>query len=137
MKFDTSFSSWLGREMARRDWSQADLARQAGVTRGAISNLFTEYRRPGIELCLGLATALDYSITTILARAGYIDIDPNNKEEMEDEQLKILLKRIDPEDLPLVIDFINMVVRRRDSESKRGNHHGEENTNRIHQDAAE
>lgn len=51
------FSEWLLDEMEKRNWSQADLARRAGLTRAAISN-YVSGKRPNGEAIDKLAKAL-------------------------------------------------------------------------------
>ena len=54
-----SFSAWLKAELEERGWSYSDLARYSGVTPASITQIIDEARRPGLEITLGIATALE------------------------------------------------------------------------------
>lgn len=67
-----TFSAWLQSEMDKRFLSQADLAREAGVTRAAINRVLTETRRPGTAVCRGIAKAFGLDEEDVMIRAGHM-----------------------------------------------------------------
>ncbi len=68
----TTFSEWLLREIATRDWSMRELARRAGVSHVTISKVIAEKCRPSAELCIRLAQALRLSPEAVLREGGYL-----------------------------------------------------------------
>lgn len=67
---ETFFSDWLLKEMNARTWSQADLARAAGLSRTAVSNVLSQQRQPGPEFCVAIAQAFGYPPEVIFRAAG-------------------------------------------------------------------
>lgn len=65
-----NFSEWLLKELNRRGWSQADLAREAGLTRGGVSLLISQNRMPGVETVVGIARAFNLPTDEVLRAAG-------------------------------------------------------------------
>lgn len=49
MDYTTQFSEWLTAVLFQKGISQSELARQAGVTRGAINGVLTGARGPGVD----------------------------------------------------------------------------------------
>ena len=75
---DNQFSYWLEEKMKEREWSQSELARRAGLTRGAINNILTAHRQPGPEFCRAIARALDLPEELVFREAGLLS--PKNEE---------------------------------------------------------
>ena len=74
---DTSFASWLEEQLREQGISQAELARRAGVTRGAINNILQGERGPGVELAKGIARALKIPEDDVMVAAGLMTPKPN------------------------------------------------------------
>ncbi len=64
--------TWLNQERKRRDWSYADLARKAGVSRPLISRTLTGDMSASADFCIKVAIALDVSPITSLKMAGFL-----------------------------------------------------------------
>lgn len=77
-----SFTDWLLHEMKIRGMSQSDLAKDANVSRTAISNLINENRNPGPELCTAIAYALNFPPDFVFRKAGLL---PKKGEETPDQ----------------------------------------------------
>jgi transcriptional regulator with XRE-family HTH domain len=76
------FNLWLHRQLRRRDWSPADLARRMDVNTGTVSRWLTGSRRPRPDACDKLADALGVDLDMVLTLAGHrppdIEIDPDS-----------------------------------------------------------
>jgi len=71
-----TFIEWLSDEIHRRGWTQAELADRSGVTRGAISHLFSGTRNPGVEIITKMARALEIPTAEVFRAAGLLETDP-------------------------------------------------------------
>lgn len=67
------FTDWLDDELQKRSWSHSELARQAGITRGALSHIFSHTRRPGVSLLNGIARALRLPPEQVFRAAGILE----------------------------------------------------------------
>jgi transcriptional regulator with XRE-family HTH domain len=78
------FSTWLVSELNKRNWSQAELARRARVSRASISGLISEIHNPGIDICNGIASAFNLRPEEVYRVAGLLppsrEIDPGTME---------------------------------------------------------
>jgi len=66
-KAKTAVKPVLARRMAR-DWSQAELARRAGISRTAVSAIEGERLTPSVTAALGLAAALECSVEELFGQ---------------------------------------------------------------------
>lgn len=78
------FSKWLIQEMTFREWSQADLARQSGISKGMISHLVSGTREPGAETCKALARSLRMPEEEVFRAAGILTRKTTNKDGFEE-----------------------------------------------------
>lgn len=53
------FKEWLKQELNERNWQPSDLAKRAGVPTKLLLSLLNSNRRPGVEVSLVIAKALD------------------------------------------------------------------------------
>ena len=70
------FDEWLRDEMMRRELTQSELARKAGISQTLISQWVNGRRTPSILSAKALADGLDLPIEVVLARLG---LDPRNQ----------------------------------------------------------
>jgi len=82
------FIKWLNEEMALRGWNQAELARKAGVSRAAISNILSSMRTPGPDLCGAIAQAFQIAPEVVFRKAGLL---PESAESQMNEDLADLV----------------------------------------------
>ena len=77
MRVAESFPVWLGRQLQRRGWSQADFSRElskaAGkrISTGLVSNWLSGARRPSSASCELIADVLFVDVDEVLAIAGH------------------------------------------------------------------
>ncbi len=91
-----TFTNWLETELNKRDWRIADLARKAGVDKGSLSRIFSGTRKPGPDICLAIAKALNLSDVMVFRQAGLL----SSKSEMgpEAEELLHLFRQLGEHD---------------------------------------
>ncbi len=102
------FSKWLQNEIDKRGWSQADLAREAGLSRGAVGNVLRQERDPGKEFLIGISRALHIPPEEIFRIAGFLpetrDEDPLAKEAA------YLVGLLPEEQKQVVVDYIRFLL---------------------------
>lgn len=70
------FTDWLSDQMQKRFWTQAVLAREAGISKGSLSHLFSGTRKPGASLLKAIARALSVPADEVFRAAGVIESNP-------------------------------------------------------------
>ena len=85
----TEIDKWLERQLQERGWSSSELARRAGISQSAVSNVLTGKQIPGLEFCKGVASALDLRTEELLSLAGHLPPMPEPVVE-EQEALRLL-----------------------------------------------
>jgi transcriptional regulator with XRE-family HTH domain len=86
------FRTYLARQLLRREWTQADLARRSGLSPGRISEWMHGKRIPSPESCDRLADALGVDVDDLLVVAGHRPKERSN--DPETAALASLLWRI-------------------------------------------
>lgn len=71
MTDSNSFATWLRRQLARRDWTQADFARRLNVGTDLVSRWATGKRTPDPKSCDLIADALGVDLDIVLWQAGH------------------------------------------------------------------
>lgn len=108
-----SFSGWIQERLEEKGWSQAELARRSGLTRGGISNLLNNVRKPDAETCKALARAFGRPEEEALIAAGYLspkpDFDPRA------ERLNQLFDQLTPEDQEEILSIAEMKLRKKEA----------------------
>lgn len=79
------FSTWLLKQLEERGWSQAELARRAGLGNATLSRFITETHNPGPDACLAIARALKVPPVEVFRLAGILPaIDESRLREFEE-----------------------------------------------------
>lgn len=90
------FAQWLQTELKKRGLTQAELARRAKISRGALNNVLNGARRPGPHLCSAIAEALNMPPEAVFRKANLLPGKPETNERI-DELLRIVAK-LSPDD---------------------------------------
>lgn len=112
-----TFAEWLMQQLEERDWSQAELARRAGVTRQAISNLINSNRQVGPEVANGIALALGLPPEEVFRKAGLIP-DHGDNRKVAERIASYKLSDLSKEQLEEIIGLIDWIVERDEKRSK-------------------
>ncbi len=67
-----NFGDWLLKELEHRNWSQSDLVKAAGISRGTLSNIISGTRGIGEKSLIAIANALNISPITLFRKAGLL-----------------------------------------------------------------
>lgn len=112
---DDSFAEWLQRGMDVRGWSQAELARRSGVTRGAINGVMTGARGPGAELCNAIAHAFGLPPETVFRAAGLLP--PASAVTVDKQEVDYKYDQLTPEDRATVLALIDALIEKQRKET--------------------
>ena len=72
------FTEWLTEELQKRNWTPARLARESGITKGAVSHVLTQTRNPGPVMCVAISKALQIPVEEVFRVAGLFDGVPES-----------------------------------------------------------
>ena len=103
------FASWLQQEMNKRGLSNSELARRAGVTRGAIGNVLRGDRNVGSELCLAIAKGLKIPADVIFQKAGLLPSNSTDDDPLARE-VDFLLTQMTPAQRESALKFMRFLA---------------------------
>ena len=72
MILDNKFSDWLQSELDKRQWSQAELAYSAGISRAVINKLLNKKTYPQPDTLQAIARALKIPVEFYLSRCRVV-----------------------------------------------------------------
>jgi transcriptional regulator with XRE-family HTH domain len=104
------FTDWLTQELNKREWSPAELAERAGLSKGAISHVFSGTRKPGVEFARAIAQALKLPEETVFRAAGLLTTPPD--EDPVIAEITHLARILDPDDVQDLIDMARLKIHR-------------------------
>ncbi len=90
-----NFGDWLLKELENRNWSQSDLVKAAGISRGTLSNIISGTRGIGEKSLIAIANALNISPITLFRKAGLL---PEAGELVAFDDWQHLLAQLSPEE---------------------------------------
>ena len=91
---ESALVPWLERQLAAREWRQADLARGLGISTGMVSNWLTGQRRVSPYYCERIAALFGADVDYLLALAGHRPMVLSTDPDDPVEQLATKLRRI-------------------------------------------
>ena len=62
--------NWLHEQLAKRDWTQCQLAKRGNVAQQTISAIITRRQHPGAHGLTGIAKALDLPVSYVMEQAN-------------------------------------------------------------------
>ncbi len=102
-----TFADWLFTQMQQRGWSQADLARESGLTRQAIGRYLAEKTKtPDERALIKIAHAFGFSPETVLRAAGTLPSKPDVDEELD--QIMNEARKLQKDDRAELLAYIRM-----------------------------
>ncbi len=114
--FTEGFVEWLQNEISTRRWSQADLAREAKISREAVSGILNSRRSPGPKVCRNIAVALKISPVTVFIKAGLLPAEKIRSTILDEIDHKSSLLPATKQ--KIVLDLINGLLTREETESR-------------------
>ena len=106
-----NFIRWLLTELDKKGWQPSDLAKQAKVSKGSVSNVLNGNRKPGPDLCLAIAKALNEPPEKVFRLAGLLPALPTSDGTTIQEAIE-LLKNLPPEQQQEALSYIRYLYQR-------------------------
>lgn len=112
---DTPFSQWLITAMKKKNWSQADLARETRLSRQAIAN-YVDGRTPDYDALRTLARVFKARPETLFRIASGLPADPDDDPWVDEMSHK--LGQLSPGLRGVAERFINSMLEGEEAEKK-------------------
>lgn len=105
------FSDWLLNEINKRGWSQAELARRAGIPRQIISNYINRQReKPDSDVLVSISRALNLPPETVFRAAGLLPpVSPDTEYQKE---FLHLLSQLSPQEREEILELLRFKAER-------------------------
>ena len=117
----SDFIGWLAKELDQRSWTQADLARSAGVSRAQVSRVLSGMSSPGKAFCRQIARAMHITPETVFREAGLLPPEP--KETKRSREAQQLFGDLSDQQQETMLAIMRTLIeerrRRRELEAKR------------------
>jgi transcriptional regulator with XRE-family HTH domain len=105
------FNTWLLEKLKEKDWSQADLARRSGLTRGAVSN-YVNGRTPDEQSLRKIAKAFSVPPENVFRAAGLL---PKSSSDPWTDELIYKIQQLDPSAKKMIEKFLQVLLDEQDS----------------------
>lgn len=99
-----SFGEWLQKELDKRNWNQAELARRSGLTTAGISLMSNGQRGIGPDACNAIARAFGMPPETVFAAAGLLP--PKSPESEKKSLLEHMFDMLPEDEQDDILDFV-------------------------------
>ena len=76
---DNDFSDWLRIELDKRQWTQAELAHSAGVSRAVVNKLLSRKTYPQPDTLQAIGRAFKIPVETVYRAAGWLPPEPEEE----------------------------------------------------------
>jgi len=110
-----NFADWLVLQLNQHGWSQAELARNADVSRTAISDVISGKHSAGYDLCVAISHALKLPPETVFRAAGLLPPKPEHNERIT--EATYILSMLGEEDIDEIIQIARMKLERKKAPS--------------------
>ena len=105
---ETRFGRWLLEELRKRNWSQNELGRRAGLTSGTISNAINGQRVPTPDTLKAISSALKVSKEKVFREAEVLSDLP--EENAKTERLLYLFNQLDETDQATIMQMMEFLL---------------------------
>lgn len=100
---DEYFAPWLKKQLARRDWIAADLARRLPASEGTVSHWLRGERIPKPISCDKIADVFGIPTAEVMRVAGHLHDEPQPTDDPERNKLRRMVDGILDEDIPVAL----------------------------------
>lgn len=114
-----TFADWLINELAKRDWSQAELARRCSTTTATISRIINGERRIGTDVANAIAFAMKIPNEEVFRQAGLLPSKPEIDPALE--ELNYKLSTLPPDLQEEALNYLNYLIEKQDNKARGNN----------------
>lgn len=107
------FVGWLDEELARRNWRPADLARAAGISTGALSQIYTGHRNPGPDIANAIAKGLGIPADMVFRKAGLLPEIPGPERDPSFQEIAEIMRNMTEDERREVVEYALFRFRRK------------------------
>lgn len=86
-----TFNQWILNQLEYRGWSQAELARRAGIADATLSRIIAGTRQTGPDAALAIARALGERPEKVFRLAGLLPPGPTEQQEVQIREIAEML----------------------------------------------
>lgn len=112
-----SFSVWLQGRIDEKGWSKSELARRAGISPTAVSDMLSGRRSVGTSNATAIAKAFNIPTDEVLRAAGILPPKPTKTELIE--RILNLVEGLPSDEKQDVMDYAEMVYKRMEKRKKK------------------
>jgi len=115
---EKDFSTWLTTEMDRLGWTNSELARRASVVPSTISMVISKQKKPGPDLCNGVARALGTPPERVFREAGLLPsatIGQDSEENAKKQKLDDIWQYLTSEQRETVVTMAQVLYEKREA----------------------
>ena len=110
MRNDDVFAKWLNEQLLARNWSQAEFARHAKVSRATVNKVIKQtVGRPSMDTCKGFARALGLPESVVLRRAGWISGEITEEPPPGIAELNRIFRALSPKSQAILLGIAQVV----------------------------
>ncbi len=108
-----NLSTWMSKELKKRDWSMRKLARRMGVSATTVTDIVNGVARPSVNMCNKIANELGVSPQHVMRLAGMLPPLPSDPEKRAQLEWLEQMERLTPEERMRVIEYARFVEQQR------------------------
>lgn len=111
----SDFTFWLESELKRRGLSHNEIARQAGLSQSAVSNVIAGIKKPGAAFCVKIAAAFELPPVDLLALAGILPDKTPPAASIDNSELQEfinIIKELPPAKREQALNFLKFLAQR-------------------------
>ena len=112
---DHDFAEWLRNARETKKLSQAELARESGLSTAQISRLESRKSFPGEESITAIAKALGFPVNTVYEKAGLLPKSPPETEQQR--QLVYLYNQLPEDEQKRLVEYAGFLKAQHDKQS--------------------
>ena len=118
MSVSDEFRAWLSDELNRRGWSHNELARRAGISQVAVSNVLSGHRNAGCNFCVKVALAMDEPPEKLLRLAAILPASSAQSGDVTVTKILDVVRNLTPSQRQEALRYLRFLYQNPQSEEQ-------------------